>query len=1392
MTPIAGGFPTAQIIPNAASIRVTKSGLEFLGGSLPSLATKLLGTGNGGVIDYGIPSTSTSIVGSTLSICQNGENLSATPPQCVAEIAIGRANLAINAVTPNLVSIGGTVPLRIPDLIVGTAFGDVDVGVGSGLSCDTTNGGVAGNAGFLDFPITIQLPLVPETDPSRAGYMMVGTPVVTTNITSSDLIACCTTTTPVIVQACNGILSLLSGAVASALQSDVPGLLQNTIQSKLCTAADPALDPPCPVGSSPQGGDAGSLEPDGAPPANVPNCIFDSNPDAGICVPTELGLEGHINLGALLASISPGTSGALDFALAAYGSMNPAPGAAADSNGNTPNGMTLGMFGGGLAAPVSPCVPDAGVIPLPQNLVIPDQMLTDTVTGYGADAGPDLGVAMDGQFLNYFLGSAYTSGLLCLGVTTEKFQQLSTGLFSLILPSVKHLTFEQKAAALAITTRPRALPQATLGGGTDPNSDPLLSILLPSFALDFYVWSDDRYVRMLTFTGDVTIPMNIQSSSAGIQPVLGNLAIANAAVTNEVLISEPPATVATALSGVLTAVVGQVLGAGIPAINPGSALASYGLSLTIPPGGITRIQQATDAGTESYLGLFANLGVAGAQVAQIDTTAAFVGKTIHADAMQMETFQPTVKNEVQVRFGSPADDGAGNVEYSWQLDQGTFSAWSTQRDVTVRDPMLWMQAKHTLQVTARLVGVPASQDPTPAVVPFAIDVLPPSVELTQNGAAWSLSAWDIVSPADALVARTRTSDATGKASAWTDWQPLASVTLPASATSFDVQVRDEEGNVGSTSSALIRGGNDPTLPPSGGCSSGCTTAAHAPGGGAAVFVGVAGVSLLFARRRRSRRRSHLPGGALLALGSIVTVAATNEGCSCGHGAGAESGGLGDASADEGGHPEGGLAGTPHCGSGCTQLCGSALEPGMIGAYTSIAQASDGTLWVAGYDDSAYDPSKAISAVYGDLVVGKYDTTSKAVGWVTVDGLPAPLPAGTCPPNDPTGWRGGRTEPGPDVGLWTSLALDASGHPMVAYYDATNQQLKFASSPDGVTWATHVIYTKAGSDAGRYAKMIVVNGNPIVAYLVIETGTNGYSRTRVSLAHASKPLPAAASDWAVEDALVDETTPCRAQDCTATQACLIATGVCTTVSMGCDATCASGEACIESSGVPSCQKVAQSSDIHPYPNAVGDYLNLSALKSGLGLAVYDRIHGNLLGLTNTSGAWTVTVLDGETGSRANGTAIDTGDDGVGASLFVAANGDWHVSYVDGITESLKYLYVPGGTLANNLVPQVVDTGYTVDGASFTDGMHIVGDDSNVRLNGDGTVSISYMDATAGTLRIATGTSSPGTWTLHALSQPNEFAGFFSHLIPGGTSIENYWRWTDATTQKVSGNVAIVTP
>src|SRR5262249_12825423 len=160
------------------------------------------------------------------------------------------------------------------------------------------------------------------------------------------------------------------------------------------------------------------------------------------------------------------------------------------------------------------------------------------------------------------------------------------------------------------------------------------------------------------------------------------------------------------------------------------------------------------------------------------------------------------------------------------------------------------------------------------------------------------------------------------------------------------------------------------------------------------------------------------------------------------------------------------------------------------------------------------------------VVGKYDSGKQLVQWATVDGLPPARTDGTCPANDRSGWRGGETDLGDDVGLWTSLALSPDDQPMVAYYDATNFALKFAFY-DGNAWNSYQMKQAPQSDNGRYAKMIIVNGNPVVAFLTMEKGTMGRLRSKVVVARASTGVPKSAGDWTFEDAAVDENGPCRA-------------------------------------------------------------------------------------------------------------------------------------------------------------------------------------------------------------------------------------------------------------------------
>ena len=1367
MTPLPAGFPNADTINDSVSVRVTRPGLDFLGTNLGSIAGAALGT-TGGVVTFNVPSSSTNLTLATANICQ-----SPSSGQCVADINVAGAKLHIDALAaangPNMepaIQISGTVPVKIDDIPVGVSiFGiptcTIDIGVG--------NGGCNGNMPaitYADVPVTAVLPLVDEAIPPRSGYSKIDTTNATVNATIGTGI----------VQICGGLCAGIANALKSTLVSQIVGPLQNTLksqlQSQLCTKPNPMTNPQCPDGTLSMGG----------------QCVFQTATNT--CVPTLLGLDGHMALGTLLAKYSPGNTAAVDLVLAAAGAAQPTPNAPPDPvTKYTTNGLTLAMLGGMLPTPQSSCVPTAPN-PLPTGIPIPDEVLTDTITGWTLASGPDINLALAGRYLTYAFTAAQNAGTLCLGISTETISALSTGYVSAVVPSIRDLTFEpgkkSKPASMALTTRPQKPPSVSIGHGTDVNKDPLIAIKLPSFAIDFYVWSMDRYVRAFTFTSDITIPVNLQTGkdpktnpNDGIIPVLGNLVLANSAVTNSDLVWENPTQLSSALSSLLGGLVGQFLGKGFSPISLNSSFAKYNIALDLPPNAFRKLTK----GTDDFIGLFGNL--VNATTGMVRTKLELLSTEVHPEAMSLETADPARFPKLHIALSSPDDNGGDTIEYATWIDEQPRSAWSTSRDVVVDNQYLFLQGKHTLYAAARVVGHPESEDENPAHADFIIDALPPIASLSVEGSAVTVDAYDYVSDENALMVRWRMVDESGTEDAWTDWQHYATLgnIQGGSARSIEVQIKDETGNVTDTN-GLIRGRPDPTLPSSSSC--GCSVPGASPEGhvGALAAFGMIAALGVAARRRRA--------GALV-VGSLGIIAASTQGCSCGSNPGA------NASGDDGGD-----AGAQSCGPGCLQPCGPANALGLIGEYTSYAVATDGTIWVAGYNDA--DITNGL--LYGDLVAGKYDTGKNKVGWVDVDGLPPEPGDGDCAPNSTNTWRHGLTDPGPDVGLWTSIQLDSSGKPMISYYDATNTALKFASSPDGgKTWASHTVMQAANSDIGKYSKMLMVGGKPTIGFLVIEPGMMGYSQSRVVIATANVATPASASDWSLQNALVDAQTPCRAQFCTGTEVCVQTTGQCQAPVKGCTPSdCGSSEAglgstpqsCVTVDGGASCQAVVTSMFVDTYPDTTGDYVAMAAAPSGgLGVVVYDRTRGNLVGVVNQGGSWSAQILDGQMGMNGSATRTDTGDVGIGASLAIDTNGDWHVSYVNGWTEALEYLTVPGGNIAKPGAPEVVDDGLHLNGMVYSDGQHVVGDDSSLSVDASGAIRIVYMDATGGTLHEATGAPAAGnkhTWSVKAISQPNQFAGFFPHYLSQTSQIGNWFRATDHTQNPpvVTGDVAMVAP
>jgi MYXO-CTERM domain-containing protein len=386
-----------------------------------------------------------------------------------------------------------------------------------------------------------------------------------------------------------------------------------------------------------------------------------------------------------------------------------------------------------------------------------------------------------------------------------------------------------------------------IGGGTDPKTDPLLTISLEKFAIDFYVFHSDRFVRIFTYTADVAIPVSLQTGkdpktnpNGGILPVLGDLKITNGAVTNaDNLLFEDPITLSAAVTGLFGSVIGQFLGNGFSPIDLSSALASAGLTMDIPAGGIRKLT----SGSDDFIGIFANLAAApGAASEEADTRASILEKIVDPNAMGLTTADRARSPKLRV-----AVDGIASkpTEHTWWIDSGTHAAWTTSKELLVDSDAMLLQGKHVLHVSARIVGVTASEDETPVELPFTIDTLPPRVEATRDGGDVRLSTWDFVSKNDALLMRWREGDAP-----FGEWRSYADTFAADPSRTVDLEVKDEEGNVASVALPL-RGRADSTLAAAGsGC--GCRTAPADSRRDAALFAGaLAALGLLVSRRRRA-------------------------------------------------------------------------------------------------------------------------------------------------------------------------------------------------------------------------------------------------------------------------------------------------------------------------------------------------------------------------------------------------------------------------------------------------------------------------------------------------------------------------------------------------------------
>lgn len=383
-----------------------------------------------------------------------------------------------------------------------------------------------------------------------------------------------------------------------------------------------------------------------------------------------------------------------------------------------------------------------------------------------------------------------------------------------------------------------------------------------------------------------------------------------------------------------------------------------------------------------------------------------------------------------------------------------------------------------------------------------------------------------------------------------------------------------------------------------------------------------------------------------------------------------------------------------------------------------------------YQSMTHDGTSAMIAAYnldyGDLMFGLAQSDG-SIDWEFIDGVPATSTIGGAI----DGPRGGKSEPGDDVGLYTDLVADSGGRPHVVYQDRGRGALKYGRQ-DTSGWLTYELDGAGVGDTGLYSSL-ALDGNqqPVVAYLSARIDQDRQRVSVLRLAQATNAAPATVADWRFRDLVVTDLSgyPCE-ERCNLDEVCLDSNQACVVPSpaSACNPTCGNREACINGT----CQATNSLAPFRDLPVARGLWPEVKVLPNGDALiAYYDRVDRNLrmvriAGPDLITGTLTSAILEGV------GAPVPTGQDtGLYPSLFVTPGGEVHLSYQNASRQALLYRNIDPANL-QTLAVEDVEVGLGM--GMGPDGL-LLGADSALVVDSQGTVRIAYQDATNGDLRYA---------------------------------------------------------
>lgn len=937
--------------------------------------------------------------------------------------------------------------------------------------------------------------------------------------------------------------TFLDGTIKRLIADELNNAVQEAVTGQVCQVCGDG-EPACGAGAS-----CGEV-------SGTQVCVYDANQK---CVPRMLGIEGAIELGALIGEFSSGDIADI------FMTGRLADRAVADT------GLSLAARAGFQPETFETCVPVDPTTRPSFEPISPSPTINSDVK---PDGTPFMfGLALSQRALQHMFWSVWSSGGLCASVGSAQVDMLSTGTIAGLVPSLS--VFSTRDAPMRIQLAPQQAPNVVLGanvvrteGGSREVEEGLLTLDWKDVDLHMYGFVQERDTRLFTLRTDIELPIAVTIDDQGqLFAVLGDIegALKNIRVLNDELLAGD----AQALIDLLPTLMGFALPALTEALADPIDLPEFvGYRLLLDDDDIMGIDN------NQYLGLFADLEFVGSEpsaglmsVVGSDVLKSKVVVT-HADGKA-----PAVRLELDVQATESGMPVVGEVyEYAYRLNGGVWQLAGVGPNLVINDPMLRLEGGHQLELRARAMREGARWQSVPTEHRVTVHYSAPKLTLAWSEAG-ALVQVESGSALEQVKMRTRWLDARGEG-AWSGWGPVREIAEVEGHEALEVEVRDEAGR--STRSTLAARGQALGQDDDGEGDGGCATSSGSGGPGALLLM----VGLLVVARLRRRVAGAAAMVALLSFSvgcsddaaqACASECAGNESCvegacvplSCESSAdcpeGYCDGGqcLAGCSEPSDCSQECGVGGFATCGEGnqcvcesfCAEGCGESqyccqqtnsctefpnwcadvtCEPGFEPEITNMGSSDPVACEVTGGScecvklppipvgyfggytsmDSQGDlvAASAFNLRYQDLMVG-VARGGLELEWMFVDGVPT---RGRIR-GDVDGPRGGRTDGGDRVGTHTALAIDEDEVVHVFYRDEDAQVLKYARGvASGGSWEFEISVLDETGDVGL--STTVLRQGTMLHLFYVARGEDGSSELRY------REIPA---DGAI-DALVDLT------------------------------------------------------------------------------------------------------------------------------------------------------------------------------------------------------------------------------------------------------------------------------